>query len=352
MNKDRISILEKFCKSANYCLVRYDEEFGKIVENKELLNIDLSKNEVRRSIKNKDDSVLFVYKISPKDHKFVLNPLQLLLHSLSEARAIDAVYPHIFNWVFDGLYLKAYATIPSNDIKAHSTITRYGGTENFYKILIQHLNNIGNMKKGLSPNYDFTTFTYELPEDEISLGSINKKTDLHSIGININDSYKDILNNSKKFKSIVSDINVLNMKYWAKEVNPDFISEAKHMKLQKTIPYFDEVFSIYPVPIRRLMNLSHKGNYNRFLIARFLLSVHSPIDAKHIYYSVLGDEERAHVQSGNCSTQWNYIRNNMERYTCPSLKELSRFIRDDDPKLSHVLEPLQDWIDNLAKEEE
>jgi len=34
-------------------------------------------------------------------------PLQLLLYSLEEARAIEAVYPYIFNWIYDGLYFES-----------------------------------------------------------------------------------------------------------------------------------------------------------------------------------------------------------------------------------------------------
>jgi len=347
---DRNETINRFCDGANFFLVRYDDVTGKILER--LKDIDITKNEIHRSLKNRDDSMLFVYKIDPDEHKYVMNPLQLLLHSLEEARAIEAVYPFIFNWVYDGLYLKAYAIIPSHDFKAHTTITRYGGTENFFKILSQHLDNIGKMKKGQSPDYDFTSLNMSIPETELSIGSINKDTDTHSISVDLKDGYKKILSKSRKFINDYPNLNILNMKYWAREINPDFISEAKHMKLEKTIPYFDEVYDLYPKPIKRIMALKHKGNYNRFLISRFLLSIHSPKDAKFIYYAVLGDEEREHVKSGNCSTQWNYIRNNIEKYDCPSLKEVKRYIYPSDEPLEHLLEPLQDWIDKLVKTDE
>lgn len=142
------------------------------------------------------------------------------------------------------------------------------------------------------------------------------------------------------------------MKYWAKEINPDFITEAKHMKLDNPLAFSEEMFAIYPAPIKRMMELKHKGNYIRFLISRFLLSVHSPKDAKFVYYSVLGNEEREHVKSGNCSTQWNYIKNNIEKYDCPTLKEVSRFIHPDDKKISHLLEDIQDYIDSKVVKNE
>ena len=344
---NRLDIIKKFCAGANYYMVRYDESRGKILE--EALSENLIDNEIHRSTTNKDDSMLFVYKIDPDNNLYVKNPLQLLLYSLEEARAIEAVYPYIFNWIYDGLYLKAYAIIPSNSSKSHTTITRYGGTKNFYKILVQHLSNIGKMKKGQSPDYDFASLNIVIQETEISIGSINKKTGYSSIHINLKDGYKHILKNSLKCQINDTRLNVLDMKYWAREINPDFISEAKHMKLDNPIPYFDEIYSVYPKPIRRIMNLQHKGNYNRFLISRFLLSVHSPKDARFIYYAVLGDEEREHVKTGNCSTQWNYIRNNIDKYDCPSLEEVKRFIYTTDEPLAHLLEPVQDFIDSEKK---
>ena len=99
------------------------------------------------------------------------------------------------------------------------------------------------------------------------------------------------------------------------------------------------------------MNLPHKGNYNRFLISRFLLSVHSPKDAKHMYYTILGNEEREHVKTGNCSSQWNYIMNNLKRYSCPTMKELSPFVEEGDEKINHPLEKIQKHLDELNKKE-
>ena len=163
--------------------------------------------------------------------------------------------------------------------------------------------------------------------------------------------YNTILKNSKKCLSLVYKYNMLDMKYWAREINPDFIIEAKHIKLKDTIS-IDNGFKLYPAPIVRLMTLPHKGNYNRYILARFLLSVHSPKDAKFIFYSILGNDERLHVKNGNCSTQWRYIRNNMDRYSCPSMKELSPFIEEGDEKLSHPLEGIQQYLDNCEKKKD
>jgi len=340
-----------FSKNANYYMISFkadEEEFGKILTGNELKSIDLSENEIYRSIEEQNGNKLFVYNLKPIEPMYVSNPIQLLLHTLEDARTIEMTYPNIFTWVFNGLNMVAYATIPSGSINSNSTITRYGGTENFIKILRHHLSNIIKIKNGITPNYDFSSITEEVKKEELSIGSINKLTDLFSICVPVTMKYNTILKNSRKGISTLFNHNILDMKYWAREINPDFIHEAKHIKLKDTIS-IDDGFKLYPAPIIRIMALPHKGNYNRYLLARFLLSIHSPKDAKFIFYSVLGNDERIHVKTGNCATQWRYIRNNMERYTCPSMKELSQFIEEGDEKLSHPLEGIQKYLDDEQK---
>lgn len=343
---DRLEIIKKFCEGANFYLVRYDEDFGKILKKEEIKEINIEENEIYRSIEYKNGDWLFVLDLKIETNsQYAENPLQLLLKTLEDARAIEAVYPHIFTWIFNGLNVKAYAIIPTGSPKSHSTISRYGGTENFFKVLTKHLKNISRMKKGQSPDFDFLEIKEGVPEKELAIGSINKFTNLYSIPITLDMSYKDILKAAKTFDYNPVIINRLDVKYWAREVNPDFITDAKHIKLKDPVPISDEIFELYPPPIKRIMALKHKGNYNRFLISRFLLSVHSPKDAKFMYHSILGEEEREHVKAGNCSTQWNYILNNIKRYDCPSLKEVKQFIHKDDPPLSHLLENIQEYID-------
>ena len=351
MNKEEI--IKKFCEGAKYYLVSFNSEdgdFGKIIDSKELDKINLDENEIYRSIENKNDDRIFAFDLKPEDSQYVDNPLKLLLNTLNDAKAIELMYPHIFKWIFNGLNIKAYALVPSGNPKSHSTISRYGGTENFIKILRQHLKNISKMKRGTVPDYNFLNIIDEVKETELSMGSINKKTSLYSVGIDLNMSYKDIYLNSKKCKSKDIELNYLEMKYWAREINPDFISEAKHIKLKQTLPPDDDIFKLYPAPIKRIMELKTKGDFNRFLLARFLLSVHTQKDAKFIYYSVMGDEEREHVKTGNSSTQWNYILNNLERYGCPSMKELEMFMKPEDEQLSHPLEKINEYIEKKKVE--
>jgi len=352
--ENQIETIKNFCKNARYYWVRYesqpDGEFGKILNGKEIEALNLNKHELHRSIEYQSDDTLFVYDLKPSASGYANNPLKLLLNNLEEARVIETVYPSIFRWAFDGLSIKAYAIVPSGNPKEHSTLTRYGGTRMFMKILRQHLRNIGKMNRGITPDYSFLSVEENVDNMELSLGSINKFTDLFSVGINLGMDYKTILLNSKKNIQVWQPITQIHMKYWAKEINPDFISEAKHIKLDQQLT-IDEGWKLYPKPIKRLMKLKHKGNYNRFLLARFLLSVHSPTDAKHQYLTVMGEEERAHVTKGDCSTQWNYVLNNHKRYDCPSMKELKSFCTTKDiEELSHPLEKIQEYLEKKKNE--
>ena len=351
-------LIQKFVKGADYYMVRFDKDeahsdMGKILNGDELLKLNVKENEIHRSINYSNDDKLFVFDLKPKSSQLVGNPLQLLKDNLKEAKIIEMIYPNIFTWVFDGLSVKAYAVIPSGNVKQHSTISRYGGSDMFFRILRQHLSNIGNMGKGKTPNYSFLKDNDDLPKTELCIGSVNRFTNLFSIVININSNYMKIIKDSMNLRSKDFELNKLNMKYWAREINPDFISEAKHIKLKSTLPTdmdIDELFALYPEPIKAIMALKDKGNYNRFLLARFLLSVHKPSDAKHIYYLTMGEEELEHVKAGNCSTQWNYIVNNFERYGCPSMKELKKFTPPG-YELSHPLEEIQKYLDETEEED-
>jgi len=347
----QLKTIQDFCKNASYIMVRFEktenEEFGKILTNKEIMNLDLSKNEIRRSITNVNDDRLFVFDLLPEEGGVTHNsPLQLVKSNLKDARIIEKVYPQIFSWAFDGVSIRCYAIIPSGNPKAHSTISRYGGTDMFYKILRQHLKNIANMSRGKTPDYNFLQCQERVPETEIAIGSINRFNNMYAIGIGLKSSYIDIISNSINNKNALRPLKTLNMKYWAREINPDFIVEAKYVKLKEPLELdLKEAYELYPKAIKNLMALPHKGNYQRFLLTRFLLSVHKPSDAKFIYYSVLGDEDLKHVKYGNCKTQWNYILNNMYRYSCPTFQELSQYADPEDEGLSHPLEKIQKYMD-------
>jgi hypothetical protein len=302
------------------------EEFGKILKGEDIVNIDLNKHEIHRSIEYKNGNLLFVLDLKPKmEMQLIDNPLQLLLKNLEEARAIETVYPDIFTWAFDGISIKAYAIVPSGDVNANSTITRYGGADNFIKILRKHLRNIGKMSVGQSPDFNFLDLDEKINDTEISVGSINMFNKMYSVVIKPKMSYTEVVKNSLNCIQNSHHLNILFMKYWAKEINPDFISEAKHIKLANALPDVDGAYDLYPPCIKVMMAMKNKGNRTRFLLARFLLSAHKTNDAKFIYLSILTDEEREHIKSGNCSSQWNYILNNLARYSSPTCRELRDF---------------------------
>ena len=352
---EQVDIISKFCKDAKYYMVKFDvkhgTEFGKILSNDEMLNIDLSKYEIHRSTEFKSNDILFVHDLKPilLNNK-TMNPLQLLLSNLEEAKMIEIVYPNIFKWVYDGLGIKAYAIVNSNNPIQNSTLSRYGGTQNFIKILNQHLMNIRKMHRGLTPDYNFLNNNWKISDTELALGSINMFTKMYCIDITLDMDYKDILLCSKTNVHSFNKLNTLNMKYWAREINPDFISEATHMKLDKALS-IDNSFNYYPPCITNLMALKHKGNYNRFLLARFLLSTHKPHDAKFIFNSIMGDAELEHLKDGNCSGQWNYVQNNMKNYSCPTCVEMKKFC-DVKCELIHPLELIQDKLNGESDDGE
>ena len=352
---NQIEAIKSFCDNAKYYYVTFENtkngEIGKIINSAEIGNLTLDQNEIRRSIEYKNEDRLFVYDTKPhNDSKKIDNPLQLIINNKKEMEIIEGVYPGMFTWVFDGVSIKAYAIVPSGNPKSHSTISRYGGTEMFIKIIRKHLENLSNLYNGGSPDYRFFKDNLDIQDTEISIGSVNTFNGLFSVQITPKMTYMEILLKSKNNVQEKQNIKHFDMKYWAREINPDFINEAKQISISNTLT-IDEGWLLYPKVIRKLMALKDKGNYNRFLLTRFLLSVHKPHEAKFVYYSVLSPEELEHVKNGNCSTQWNYVMNNRKRYDCPTMKELNAF-RDADEDLSHPLENIQKYLNKKYGESE
>ena len=353
MNFRQIKLINDFVANSKFYMVKMDEtnngDIGKILRGNELVKVNLDKNEVYRSIEFTNNDVLFTYDLKTNQGHNIKNPLSLLKSNLDEARIIESVYPNVFTWVFDGLSIKAYAIVPSGVSTAHSTISRYGGTYMFINILRQHLSNIGKMVKGISPDYSFLKSTSDIDEKELCVGSINKKTNLKSVVINISDSYMDVIRKSMNCESDDVIINYLTMKFWSREINPDFVVDSKSTKLERSLP-IELAYVMYPDPINKIMSLYYKGSVHRDIIARFLMSVHNHADAKHIYYSVLGDDELAEVRKVGAN-QWNFSVNNFKKYGCPTNKDLEEFITPE-YVLSHPLESIQKYFDEKYGEED
>lgn len=347
-------IIQNFCSNANYTLVKFEsktnEERGKILENQEMLKFNLKKHEIHRSNSYKNGNTLFTFNITNRleTNKFT-NPLMNILKNMKKIKIIELIYPNVFNWVFDGINIKAYAIIPSGDSNLNGGFSRYGGTDNFIKVLRRHLENVLKSERGLSIDASPFDDIEKVEEIELSLGSINKMNNMHSITINPKWSYVEVILNSKKNRQFSLNMKVLDFKYWLKEVNPDMIFEAKHIKLEKSIS-LKEGSKIYPPCIKNLMKLKNKGNLNRFMLATFLLSVHNAHEAKFIYYSIMGEDEKKHLKEGDCANQFSYVRNNIKRYTAPSCGHLKKFC-DRSCKLSHPIETIQKKLENKNSEE-
>jgi len=345
---NQIDAITSFVKNSKYYLVKFSKkgsmDFGKIIKNEEIVNVDLTSYEIHRSIEFENEDTLFVYSLKPHTSDYIDSALTLLVNNLKDAKIIETVYPDIFTWIYDGLSIKAYAIIPSGCPKAHSTISRYGGTEKMVKILRHHLNNIRKLNRGKSPDYSFTNINYALEETELAVGSINSFNKMHSVPITPEMSYIDIIKASSTNIQSELSINTLDVKYWAREINPDILSETKHFALIKPVE-IDKGIPLYPPCIRNLMEMKDKGNLNRYKLTRFLLSAHSQIDAKFMYQSVLSEREKEHIKHGGCSGQWNYICNNIKRYSCPTCSELKGFCNKGECTLAHPLQKFQEEID-------
>jgi len=349
MNNEEI--IKSFCSNANYIMIKHNNETEKIDELFSTNTIDLNINEIYRSIGNKNFDTIFEIDFSETYNKKKYNILQIAQKTLESARLIDMIYPNMFTWVFNGYSVIGYFLIPCSKLSSQGTINRYGGIYNFIRILRRHLFNLIKIHNNLPPDYNFYNLSDTIKEEILSVGSINNVTGLYSKFINIKDSYIKLIKDGKNKHFTYKKFKNTDMKFWAREINPDFIKETKRITIDKPLKLTYDVSKYYPAPIKRLMKLKHKGNYNRFLLARFLLSVHSPKDAKFIYYSTLGKEELEHVKNGNCSLQWNFIVNNLERYKCPTMKELKNFIKEDDEKLSHPLERIQEILNKESEVE-
>ena len=214
--ENQFHIINDFCNGCTWLQVRFPDrdgvEYGEIIFGEKQLKISLETHEIHRSIKYKNGDTLFVHTLKPKNTQLVDNPLSLLIKNLKEAIIIETVYKGIFRWVFDGVFIKAYAIVPSGTQHKNNTLSRYGGTKMFIKVLRQQLNNIGKLHKGLTPDYNFLDNMADIEETEISLGSINNFNKMYSVGINLSSTYIKIIKNSKKNIQTWPPLKLLNMK--------------------------------------------------------------------------------------------------------------------------------------------
>lgn len=228
-------------------------------------------------------------------------------------KTIETYYPDTFNWRFNGIHIECYALIQmkQDDLGIYS---RFRGIYAFIKLLREQLTRICRYR-GLNTYY----VTNIIDNMIFSNGSINHISDLYVVPIDAFDNKQTILLNSKNRIIKNDDLKVLNMKYWIREINPDFERQPAP-ELKEKIQITDTVHTLYPPCIKNVANLPRKGNYGRFLLASFLLAIHGERDAKHQLLTMLSDDEREHVENGNCKDQWRAILN--RKYPAPSCKKM------------------------------
>lgn len=303
-----ITIMEtiyKFCKNADYIRIN-NSNIDDILNSN--IPIDIKTNEITRSIDSSIDmTTIFHFPLNIKFDDTVRTEIDYM-------KTIELFYPSLFSWRFNGKHIECLGNILINNDDL-GRFTRYNGVYGFIKSLGTRLIQVLKYRK----HFDI----YLKPETIntlISTGSINSMTDLYAIDINPDYPYDKILNFSKN--RILTDVSIktLDMKFWVREINPDFFKEYKENDTPK-LELTQDSFASYPQCIKNIASLSKKGNHNRFLLATFLLKVHIQRDAKHQLDMMLSDDERNHMNTGNCKDQWRAIL--IKNYPCPSCRTMA-----------------------------
>jgi hypothetical protein len=229
-------------------------------------------------------------------------------------KTIELFYPNMFSWRYNGTHIECLARIPLEETTI-TNISRYRGEYGFIQMLRDRFLEI------LQYRGDLLITSKLINPYIISTGSININKNMWVVDVRPTDSYIQILNNSNKRRIENIKIKSLDMKYWIRELNPDFYREYIQFKNVNKYDITPEIISKYPPCIQKLMNLKTKGNYVRFLLSTFLLDVHGERDAKHQLDSMLSDAEREHINTGNCKDQWRTIV--ARNYSSPSCRTMT-----------------------------
>lgn len=294
----------KFCEHASriYCGT------SNIKSIKDLeIRMNLDKDEIYRSRTGKNNTHIFNMSLQLKGNETLHDEIKYM-------RTIELFYPNTFSWRYNGKHIEVIADIPIRK-ELLGIFTRYKGLTKFVEQLRKRLIQILKFRD-YSANMNYKT----IYEHILSTGSINNKTGCHVINILSTESFYDIMSRSNKNINKDLEIKVLDMRFWVKEINPDFYKEFSRAPKIKKYALDEKIFSKYPVCIKNISKLQKKGNYNRYLLGTFFLGVHNERDAKHQLDVVLSDKERHHINSGNCKDQWRAIL--IKDYSPPSCKTM------------------------------
>ena len=247
-----------------------------------LLQINLDRDEVHRSILNKDGSCLFILDIDFHEYS-LLEGLKLALH---KAKQIEKDFSGEFLWTFSGRGIKGFSMILQTP-KNINYINRFGNIWRFYKLIINYF----------EKKYDFEldkTFV-NLQGLTRSIGSLNNKSGFYMIPIKLDWDVLKILDYSLNKKIISWKIPELPVQYWRYILN---VYEEKSEKFD----WFGrknkvEVnFAKYPPCIQNLMQKPKKGNKDRFDLLRYFYYLHSRSDVDHIMKQILTNTEYRHMK--------------------------------------------------------
>ena len=247
------------------------------------------------------------------DLKLNLQPNITLSDEIRFMKTIEMFYPRTFTWRFNGKHIECLGFMPMKN-EYLGIYGRYRTMYGFIKLLRDRLLEILKFR-----NYQGVNLSEKIKGMLLSTGSINNVTGLYVVDILPTDDEMSILEKSKNRKISNYCVKNFDMKFWVKEINPDFYREdLPKNRTQNKTQLTKNVFSLYPNCIKELCGLKKKGNYNRFLLSCFLLGIHHERDAKHQLDMILTDEEKQHVQNGNCKDQWRAIVS--KGYSPPSCK--------------------------------
>ena len=303
-----------FCKDAERIFGSTDDTLS---INRQLIKLNLKKDEIWRTRYSKDGSCIF-------DFSLGFNNMDILDKQIQYMNTIELFYPDTFTWIYDGKNIKILGLIPMKKDNL-GIFSRYGGINSFILYLRRQLCNVLKYRE-----FNGIIEVDYIDNKIISLGSLNKEMDTYVVNILPSQNKYEILTASKYGKITDTTIKEFNMRYWVKEINPDFFKEVT-FKPQKKHPISADIFTKYPPCIKKLAIHKKKGNYGRFLLGTFLLGVHHERDAKYQLDLMLNDEERTHINKGNCKDQWRTMV--AKEYSPPSCKTMTEYgVCDEDCK--------------------
>jgi len=298
-----MDVIKHFCSGTERISINTDK-----VEclDTQQLNIDFKKDSIKRFRISGNGDCFFSMEL-------IFAENITLKEQIKHMHTIELFYPELFDWRFNGDNIECYAIIPMCK-KNLGIFGRYRGVYGFIRQLRERLINVIKFR-----GFEHIQISKFITNMVYSNGSINHTSDTYVVNIEPHWELIKILMHSKSRKCGLVEVKKLDMRYWIKEINPDFTRKTLVPKLDK-IPITDDVYKYYPPCILKLAKMKRKGNYNRFLLSTFLLSMHTERDAKHQLLTMLSDDEREHILTGNCKDQWRAVVT--KGYSGPSCKTL------------------------------